>query len=111
MVYVVGNATSAIYAVEPANLTLATPWASAEPEVGTIPAGSDATLDLTFDSTSLPFGSYSAELNVGGNFVNQAEAKPLGLTVEGAPGLSLSLTAYLGSDTGDLCRPANRRIT
>ncbi|MEM1089687.1 MAG: Ig-like domain-containing protein [Pseudomonadota bacterium] len=103
VVYVVGNATSAIYAVEPANLTLATPWASAEPEVGTIPAGSDATLDLTFDSTSLPFGSYSAELNVGGNFVNQAEAKPLGLTVEGAPGLSLSLTAYLGSDTGDLC--------
>ncbi len=103
VVYVVGNATSTIYALEPANLTLATQWATAEPQVGTIPAGGDATLDLTFDSTALPFGSYNAEFNVGGNFVNQAEAKPLGLTVEGAPGLTLSFTAYLGSDTGDLC--------
>jgi hypothetical protein len=43
------------------------PWLSVDPDNGTTAPGDNATLDVTFDSTGLTFGSYSASLCINSN--------------------------------------------
>jgi hypothetical protein len=43
------------------------PWASVDPITGTVAAGSSVVLDVTFDSTGLPAGTYSGVLCVHSN--------------------------------------------
>ena len=103
LVYVVGNATDTVYAVEPSNLGLARRWASADPATGTVPPGGSANVTLTYDSTNLAFGTYQARLSVGGNYANASGTKNLGLTVSAQPGYAAFLTAYAGADGGTQC--------
>lgn len=103
IMYVVGNATSAIYAIEPISLTEASQWASVDQEMGTIPPGGSVTLDLLYDATGLPLGSYAAELAVAGNFINVEPAKALGLNVGAQVGYDFAITGYVGADAGAQC--------
>ena len=101
--YVVGNATRTIYAIEPGHLLLANRWAGVTPAGGTIPAGGETTLQLTWNAERLTFGEYQATLAVAANAINRPPPLPLGLTVVGAPAMAVSLTGYVGADGGDRC--------
>jgi len=53
-------------------------WAYADPASGTIPANSVATFEVVFDASSLfETGTYEAELDFSGTFVNDPPAMPL----------------------------------
>ncbi len=53
-------------------------WASADPNSGTVPAGSSVTFEVIFDATSLlQVGTYTAELSFSGDFENNPPVMPL----------------------------------
>ena len=65
------------------------PWLSADPISGTIPVASGQTVDVTFDSTGLPDGTYTANLCVESNDPDPGPGNgtdlvvvPVSLTVE-----------------------------
>ena len=81
ILYVVGNATGTLYAIEPTSRLLANQWAEATITSGTVAAGGSEDLIIDYDSRGLPQGEYQASLVVEGNFANSAPAKNLGLIV------------------------------
>jgi uncharacterized repeat protein (TIGR01451 family) len=76
------------------------PWASASPTAGTTaPAGSDD-VDVTFDSTGLAPGVYTAALCVASDDTqNPLVTVPLTLTVEGGASITLEKTVGLDPNT------------
>ena len=81
IMYVVGNSTNTIFAVDPQDLVLATQWATPSTFSGNIPDGGSEDLVIDFDSAGLPAGEYQATLVFEGTFANTAPGKPLGLVV------------------------------
>lgn len=60
-----------------ANYGAAGAWATATPNSGTVPPGSSVTFEVVFDSTGLTEGTYTANLNFNGDFINTPPTMPL----------------------------------
>ncbi len=69
---------------------LSTPWLSFEPEMGTIPAGSQQDVTVTFDASDMYGGEYYSDISVMSNDPGQAEiiARAF-LNVTGIPAIGL----------------------
>ncbi|UCH85171.1 MAG: choice-of-anchor D domain-containing protein, partial [Candidatus Latescibacterota bacterium] len=91
--YIDNNATLTIMETFLEALGLAPEWIRMVPMSGTIPAGGDATVDVTFDATGLFGGEYHANLSVTSNDpVTPEVVVPSHLSVTGAANIEVSHT-------------------
>ena len=79
------------------------PWASVDPVSGTTPGGAGFLVDVTFDSTGLAPGTYTANLCVQSNDLDESYVVvPLTMTVQAPPAIAVtpsSLSAELCPDS------------
>lgn len=78
-------------------------WLSVEPEAGSVASGTQATLTVTFDASSLVAGTYTADIVIASNDpATPSVTVPVALSVVGQPAIALTPTSlafgevYLG---------------